>query len=323
MTMSDRCCQPSAPSRQPGVDQIAHQRLLEAVQTEEAPVRWQRSMAEGPQDVGVDDADIDDCPEEPLRQPLARPADVAVPPRLVRPVDDARRAFVRSEARRRPPTLPSAGVVRDDHVDIVFIAPLDDRHVAVARPTDRLAGRQLHAGHPPREVLPTGARPTAEVRVGPQKRFREAHRRERAVRVDVMTTPQVAAHQPHRDLVADVGAAIVFPVVAHVEGDAEPGDGVAKSLQLDAAAPRRPQHRLVDRQVPRRPEATGEVHAAQRDERTDLREPVAGGVLADRHRAAQVSIQLLVPGARHHVADEGVAQQWLPRPVVLVLRQRL
>ncbi|KAK2162270.1 hypothetical protein NP493_1529g00025 [Ridgeia piscesae] len=76
------------------ISHLVYQQNLEGLQGEPAFVARQWSVAQLPQCAGVDDADVEEGPEEVFPPSLARPAYSVVGPHLVKVVDSSHRLVV-------------------------------------------------------------------------------------------------------------------------------------------------------------------------------------------------------------------------------------
>ena len=154
----------------------------------------------------------------------------------------------------------------------------------------------------------------------------------------MVVTLQAVAHQSHHNLTAEIHGSVlvvVVPAAVHTEVSTEPSGGIAEAPKLDpplhwllrhvllpAQTTIELYHRLVDRHIARRLVTLAKVLLAKGDQWADLRQLVVP-VLIPWHRTVEVLAEFLIPCTRQYAGDEGVMQEWLSRPVVLVARKVL
>ena len=107
-----------------------------------------------PEDVGVDDANVQQAPEDVFPPPPASTTHTIVRPELVHPVDTTHQGVVPPDTAWSwhvtrhvvPPHLShhiQPLVVRRNHVDVTPILPLDQHDAVVIRPPDGLTWLQF------------------------------------------------------------------------------------------------------------------------------------------------------------------------------------
>ena len=178
--LTDRSRKTRSPGGMEAIHEVVDQLHIEALEREDPLVRWQGTMAQRPEDVSIDEANVDQAPKEVLPSFWLRPAHAVVRPHLVHVIDPSHQAVVGADAGRHGQLqllalasslhhFVATAIVRHHHVHISLGMPIDDRNVGVVGPLDRLSGCQPHSDHALREVTPRRARRATHVRAGPQE----------------------------------------------------------------------------------------------------------------------------------------------------------
>ena len=304
---------------------------LEAPQPELSCRGRQRSMGDSPEDVGVDETDVEESTEDILPLTPASTPNTVVGSHLVVPIHASHMTVIidNTDRHRQVDDLSFAscwpynvvpGVPCRDRMDVTFIMPLTQHDAVITCPLHRHALPEAHICQCLRKLPPRRTRRPTQVSVRMQQVDGQVNRREEVVRVEMVVAEQVVAHQPHHYAVAQVLVGCFISRCPRVDGEGEavagvrvaqaphlhpppPLDRILRHILLPCQPPVKLNHCLIDGEVTTTwREAVGEVGFTHSDERTDLRQLIRRLFLSCQ-RAVKILAKFFITSSRHHAGD--------------------
>ena len=129
------------------IAQVVHEGNLKSFEGKQARVRWQGAVGRHPHDVGVDEADVEDTPEEVFPPTPACTPHSVIGAQLIEAVHAPHVAVIVPDAHRHRHVLDLpvasgrphevlAGVVGGHHEDVALVVPLGHHDAVIAQPLD-------------------------------------------------------------------------------------------------------------------------------------------------------------------------------------------
>ena len=191
------------------IHQVMDQLELECLQRERPRIRRQGTGACHPDDLRVDDCDVEHPPEHILPPASARPANAIVGPKLVQSVDTTLRQVVLpytircgqldllSMSTRLLHVILAIIICRDEKY-ITLVSPLDEHDAALISPLHWLALTQNGT------TQWVGVSSSAQVGFCLQQILRKKHRSEVIISIHMVVGQKEVTHQLHHHAIAEI-----------------------------------------------------------------------------------------------------------------------